>query len=56
MNDLNNINTSIGSLNSNYFLRVILYEKKKFNKETNCKVLNASMKFIKDTRFEKSLF
>ena len=33
MNDLNNINTSIGSLNSNYFLRVILYGKKSLTKK-----------------------
>ena len=47
----------IASLNSNDFLRVILYEDKSFNKETNCKILTASIIFIiKDTqRFEKSL-
>ena len=57
MSDLNNINTAIASLNSNDFLRVILYGDKSFNKETNCKILTASIKFIKDTqRFEKSLF
>ena len=47
MNDLNNINTSIASLNSNDFLRVILYGDKSFNKETNCKILTASIKFNK---------
>ena len=57
MNDLNNINTAIASLNSNDLLRVILYGDQRFNKETNCKILTASIKFIKDTkRFEKSLF
>ena len=57
MNDLNNINTAIASLNSNDLLRVILYGDESFNKETNCKILAASIKFIKDTkRFEKSLF
>ena len=57
MNDLNNINTAIASINSNDFLRVILYGDKSFNKETNCKILTATIKFIKDTqRFEKSLF
>ena len=56
MNDLNNINTTIASLNSNDFLRVILYGDNSFNKETNCKILTASIKFIKGTqRFEKSL-
>ena len=46
----------VASLNSNDFLRVILYEDKSFNKETNCKILTASIIFIiKDTRFEKSL-
>ena len=47
MNDLNNVNTSIASLNSNDFLRVILYGDKSFNKETNCKILTASIKFNK---------
>ena len=57
MNDLNNINTAIASLNLNDLLRVILYRDKCFNKETNYKILTASIKFIEDTqRFEKSLF
>ena len=57
MNDLNNINTAISSLNPNDLLRVILYEDESFNKETNCKILTAAVKFIKDTqRFEKALF
>ena len=57
MNDLNNINTAIATLYSNGVLRVILYGDKSFNKETNCKILTASIKFIKDTQsFEKSLF
>ena len=57
MNDLNNINTAIASLNSNAFLRVILYGDKSFNKEANCKILTASIIFVKDAqRFEKSLF
>ena len=57
MNDLNNINTAIASLNSNDLLKVILYGNESFNKETNCEILTASMKFIKETqRFEKSLF
>ena len=49
INDLNNINTAIASLNSNGLFRVILYGNKSFNKETNCKILTASIKFIKDT-------
>ena len=57
MNDLNNINTVIASLNSNGLLKVILYGDESFNKETNCKILAASIKFIKDSkRCEKSLF
>ena len=57
MNDLNNIITAIASLNSNDLLRVILYGDESFNKETNCKILTASIKFIKDTKhFKKSLF
>ena len=39
MNDLNNINTAIASLNQNdLLLRVILYGDKNFDRETNCKV------------------
>ena len=57
MNNLNNINTAIAYSNQNDLLKVILYRDKNFNKETNCKILNASVKFIKDTqRFEKSSF
>ena len=57
MNNLNNINTIIASFNSNDLHRVILYGDEIFNKETNCKIITASIKFIKDTkRFEKSLF
>ena len=53
MNDLNNVNTAIASLNPND----LLYVDESFNKETNCKILTASIKFIKDTkRFEKSFF
>ena len=56
MNDVNNINTAIASLNPNGLLRVILYRDKSFNKETNCKILTASIKFITDTQcFQKSL-
>ena len=57
MNDLNNVSTAIASLNSYGLLRVILYGDESFNKETNCKILTASIKLIKDTkRFEKSFF
>ena len=57
MNDLNNIDTAIASLNSNDLLRVILYGDESINKETDCKILTASIKFIKNTkRFEKSFF
>ena len=55
MNDLNNINTAIASLNPNNLLRVIIYGDKIFNRETNRKMLTASIKFIKDAHFEKSL-
>ena len=51
------MNTAIASLNSTDLLRVILSGDESFNKETNCRILTASIKFIKDTqRFEKSLF
>ena len=57
MNDLNDINTVIASLNSNDLLRVTIQGDESFNKETNCKILTVPVKFIKDTkRFEKSLF
>ena len=57
MNDLNNSNTAIASLDSNDLLKVILYGNESFNKETSCKKLTASIKFIKETQcFEKSLF
>ena len=57
MNDLNNINAAIACLNPNDLLRAILHGNKSFDKETNCMVLTASIKFIKETqRFEKSLF
>ena len=57
MNDLNNINTEIASLNPNDLLRVILYGDESFNKEANCKILTASLKFIKDIkRFENLSF
>ena len=56
-NDLNNINTAIASLNSYDLLRAILYGDESFSKETNCKILTESIKFVKDTkRFEKPLF
>ena len=35
MNDLNNINSTLASLNPNDLLSVILYGDKSFNKETN---------------------
>ena len=57
MNDLNNVDTTIASFNSNDLLRVVLYGDESFNKETNCKILTASIKFITHTkRFQKSLF
>ena len=56
MNDLNNINTAIASLNPNDFLKVILYGDKSSNRETHCKILTATIKFIADTQdFEISL-
>ena len=57
MNDLNNVDTTIASFNSNDLLRVVLYGDESFNKETNCKILTASIKFITHTkRFQKSFF
>ena len=57
MNDLNNINPAIASLNSNDLHRVILYGDESFNKEANCKIRTESIKFLKDAMlFEKSLF
>ena len=57
LNDLNNVNTAIAPSNPDDLLRVILYGDKSFDKETNCKILTATIKFIKDTQpFEKSHF
>ena len=50
MDDLNNINTAIASLNPNDVLTVIVYGEKRFNRETNCKILIASIKYVKDTQ------
>ena len=56
MNDLNNINTAIASLNAIlYGDKVILYGDKSFSKETNCKILTKSMKFLKDTQILRNL-
>ena len=56
MNNLNNINTAIAAVNSNDLLRVILCGDGSFNKESNCKILTASIKLIKDAmHFDKSL-
>ena len=56
MNDLNNINTAIASLNPSDLLKVILYGDKSSNRETHCKILTATIKFIADTQdFEISL-
>ena len=55
MNDLNSINTAIVSLNQNDLLIVILYGDKSFRKETNCKILIASVKFVEDNNVLKNL-
>ena len=55
MNELNNISNT--SLNSAYFIRVILYGDKNFDNATNFKMVTATIKFIKTTkRFEEALF
>ena len=57
MDDSNNINNAIASLNSNNLLRVILEGNKSFDKKTNREILTTAIKFRKDAqRFEKSLF
>ena len=54
---LNKINTAIASLNPNDLITIILYGDKSFSKETNSKILTATIKFIKDTQcFEKFFF
>ena len=56
MNDLNNINNAIASLNSKDLLSVIPCGDKCFAKKTNCKKLTATIKYIKDAQsFEKCL-
>ena len=55
LNELNNISNA--SLNSTYFIRVILYGDKYFDNATNFKMITATIKFIKTTkRFEEALF
>ena len=54
MNGLNSINTAIVSLNQNDLLIVILYGDKSFNKETNCKILITSVKFVRDNNVLKN--
>ena len=56
MTDLKNINDTIMSLNENDLLHVILYGNKKFDSNTKISILNATIKFIKDSeRFDQPL-
>ena len=57
MNELSDISSAINSLNSTYFIRVILYGDKNFDNVTHFKIITATIKFIKTTkRFEEALF
>ena len=50
-------NISNASLNSAYFIRVILYGDKNFDNAINFKMIAATIKFIKTMkRFEEALF
>ena len=56
MNELTNISNAINSLNSNDFIRLILYGDKIFD-VTNFKIITATIKFVKTTKhFEDTLF
>ena len=53
MNELNNISITINT----FFIRVILYGDKIFDNVTNLRIITATIKFIKTTKyFEKALF
>ena len=57
MNELSDISNAINSLNSTYFIRVILYGDKNFDNVTHFKIITATIKFVKTTkRFEEALF
>ena len=57
MTDLKNINDAIMSLNESDLLHVIMHGSKKFDNNMNISILNATIKFIKDTeRFDQPLF
>ena len=57
MNELDNIDNSITSMESNDLLLIILYGDKKFDKVTNSRILNATIEFIKNSkRFDEALF
>ena len=57
INELNNISNAINSLNSTDFIRVILYGDKNSHNVTNFKIITATIKFIKTTKYyEETLF
>ena len=57
MNELDNIENSITSMESNDLLLIILYGDKKFDKVTNRRILNVTIEFIKNSkRFDEALF
>ena len=57
MNDFQNINDAIMSLNESDLLHVMLYGSKNFDNNMNISILTATIKFIKNTEmFDRPLF
>ena len=57
MNDFQNINDAIMSLNESDLLHVMLYGSKNFDNNMNISILTATIKFIKNTEtFDQPLF
>ena len=56
-NELKYVNDAIMSLNENDLLHVIMYGNKKFDNNMTISILNATIKFIKDSgRFDQPFF
>ena len=57
MNELQNVNSSIIDMDHSSLTDLLLFGNKSFTKEVNSKILEISIKFIKETeRFDGPLF
>ena len=57
MNELHNVNSSITDMDHSSLTDLLLFGNKSFTKEVNSKILEISIKFIKETeRFDGPLF